>query len=1489
MENAQIERLFISHSSEDDAFVRQLMQQLAAHQAAAWIDSRELCGGNLLWPEITAAIEAASAFLVVVSLAALQSKWVGKELKHALTVQQQRQAAGQAYRVVPLMLDGTNPGVLEGYFDAESLYILAESRAGGVETALSPILTALGLRQPADVAPPASIPAEALEELVLELRDLSMHEQDGKRRATARASLSYYPAQPGQPPVQSQQPWRMQAPLGPIEADDLRWYLEKYAIWPSSTFAHRKQNIEQQLQYWGGLLYEQALQQPVDASQPNPALAAHATREVLAAWGRVGAQATRRFSVLVDDRIEAGASFEQQHAVREAAAALLALPWELLHDGQRFLFQGAHATRVRRRLPGTQAHAAVQLTLPIRILLISARPEDEACGYIDHRLSALPLVEAAEQMPGQIALHILREPTYAHLQAELARAQQAGTPYHVVHFDGHGVYDPQQGLGALCFEHASDVGQPGARRHELIHTNRLGPLLHQHRIPLVFLEACQSAQAGSATESVATALLKVGVASVVAMTHSVLVETARRFVASFYQALVAGARVGSAMLVAQRALAADAVRGTVFGEGEFTLQDWFVPVLYQEQNDPPLFTHKPSQQTVDDFAKTLAHRLGATPAAPESGFIGRSRELLALQRLLFMDKSLRYGVILGQGGEGKTTLACEAARWLVRSQQIERAVFVSVELAQNLGAVIDALGQQLAGPNYSSAQYPDLAQQCQPLERALREQATLLVFDNMESILPPPWLQIAPALQEQAGQELQAILQLAQRLLAVGNTRLLFTSREALPAPFAAASHRLSLGHLAREDAVRLIESALGYHATGAGAAGRAEVEQIEQLASTVHCHARTLALLAPSLRARGVQATQEQLSGLMEQMERDYPAEREKSVFASVALSLARLSPANQQRVRVLGLFYGTVDLAVLRVMMEWDEAEVGDLARDLLQTGLASADPYDHLTLTPALCPWLLRQLGKEEAAELAQRWQAAMLGYAGFLARQSNQNTELAATLTQLELANLFALLARVAGADDAAASIDLATTLYGLLQYLGKPALLAQVGKVRDAAQAQLGSGWQHAHFQAARTQIEQQAAAGQITMALAGARTLLQRAVAAGASAYPAADYDLAMAHFLLGRVLQSAGQAEAALAELRVAEQAFTAIASQRGPARAGSAERMASVSLTEQADCLLYLGQLPQAATAYETAIARDEQRKDERGVAVGQFQLGTVYLQQKRYPQALAAYQAARTRFAALNEPGGVATIWHQIGMAHQEAGEPRQAEDAYRQSLAIKVQLGNLAGQASTLAQLGTLYAGPLARPEQAVLLYRQALDKTMASGDTAAEGRRRNNLADVLRQLGQFPAAREEIRQSIACKTALGLAAEPWKSWHILAKIESATGQPAAARQARQQALDYYLAYRRAGGENHSDHGRLCAAIHAMLLAGELGEVQALLQQLATDPEIADNRAWQALLAALQAIAQGSRAASLAQDEALDYEAAAEITLLLETLPTGDGST
>jgi len=386
-------KLFISHSSRDDAFVRELRAALADQDQPGWIDSRELRGGDPLWSEIEQAIDGASAYAVLISNDALQSKWVGKELRRALEVQKQRgkdDGGKHRFPVIPLSLDGTQLGVLEMFFDEEPIYIPVSSDAGdaaGIAAVMDVILVALGRRLPADVAATPQPRAEPLEELVLELSDLKFQESDGVRRASARARLVYEPATVGQREVGCAQSWRLVAPTGPIEAEELRWYLEKYAVWPSHYFQERARRVEEQLAEWGQRLHQAAI--PV----------AHSA-QVMQAWAKIGDRCGRRFSVLVDSTPEAGAPDAEVASAREAATLLLGLPWELLHDGHAYLFQGARPTRVRRRLPNTRDHGVAVVATPIRILLVSARPEDDACGYLDHRASALPLVEAMEALPG---------------------------------------------------------------------------------------------------------------------------------------------------------------------------------------------------------------------------------------------------------------------------------------------------------------------------------------------------------------------------------------------------------------------------------------------------------------------------------------------------------------------------------------------------------------------------------------------------------------------------------------------------------------------------------------------------------------------------------------------------------------------------------------------------------------------------------------------------------------------------------------------------------------------------------------------------------------------------------------------------------------------------------------------------------------------------------------------------------------------------------
>lgn len=1479
--------IFISHASKDDTFVKDLRLALEGLNLEVWADSRELSGGDKLTPKIEQAIATARHFLAVVSLNALNSEWVQREVQRALEIEKQRKSDG--YKVIPLMFPDIQPPVLKLLFGEEPVGIKIELKVGSVSEALPHILAALGERLPDDPKSQLTAPAKPVAELLLKLSEPKMQAITGGQRASAKATVIYQPADATAREVESRS-FFFTAPLGPIEADDLSWYLEKFYQWPLGVFKERADRIEAQLPQWGQLLH-------------NEAAKTDSAKETWQAWQAAASNVERRFSVFVDSDLPEGTSQEEQNAAREAASLLLALPWELLHDGRGFLFHGKHPVRVRRRLPNRHAQPVTPTRSPIRILLVSPRPEQPGVAYIDHRVSARPLVAAVAALGELAALTVLATPTFPALQAELQRAAEANQPYDVVHFDGHGVYDPTVGLGGLCFEDPKDADKLEERAAQLVYAEKLAEVMRDHRIPLVFLEACQTAQAESVEASVAASLLNEGVTSVVAMTHSVLVETAQRFVAAFYHELARGARVGSAMLAGQRALQTDTYRGRILGAGELRLQDWFVPVLYQEEQDPRLITQLPSEQAALLEERKRRLSLGALPEAPPHSFIGRSRELLALERLLAQPvrPELAYAVVRGQGGEGKTTLAVELARWLVQTGRFRRAAFVSLEHYTDARGVLDSLGNQLLSA-YSVAQYRELAEALQPVARALSDQPTLIVLDNLESVFSPmkPHEQTrsrnngpvtatnaaeakAEPLREPSCDFVDEIFALCQELLrAHPATRIVFTSRESLPTPFHHRHRERALGRLSQTNAIELVSQVLKREGLEPkhDDAGYAPQEVID-LVEAAGGHARALTLLARGLASRGARATAAELRALMARLDAENPGDRENSLYASVELPLRRLPPALREQAKVLAVFHGGAHLNVIDAMLgtaDDDVETVHRLAAGLVGVGLATAMDYGHLRLDPALPSLLLAQIEKTEAAALpalTARWAEAMRALTGFLYEQKFQDAQLAQQLTLLELPNLLALLAWAAEALPPEEVVDLADSLETLLAPLGRPQALAQTVSVRTAAAQRLGA-WSHAQFTNASNNIDRLLEQGDVQAAYAAAAQLCERCLNAGVAAYPGADGDIAMAHLRLGRVLSMGGAAEQALTPLREARQRLQALADAGNT----SAARMASAAITEAADCLLDLGRYDEAAAAYEEGIRLMEELGDPRSAAVGKMNLGTVRLYQIRYAEALERYAEALKTFDALGEPGSVAGTWHQIGMVHQRAGQYAQAEQAYRQSLALEVRQKNRAGEASSLNQLGGLYAA-MGQLEEAAAFYRQAAEIYAQLQDLRYEGIVRSNLADKLIKLQRYDEARRELRRALECGQSFGHAAQPWKTWAILHNLEAATGHAQAAAEARGQAVAAYLAYRRAGGESQANTAPLFALVAAALRQGTPDEAAAQLRAYA-EP---DDPVWlTALLDKLQAVLGGDRRPALAADPSLAYRDAVELQLLLETLGT-----
>lgn len=534
----------------------------------------------------------------------------------------------------------------------------------------------------------------------------------------------------------------------------------------------------------------------------------------------------------------------------------------------------------------------------------------------------------------------------------------------------------------------------------------------------------------------------------------------------------------------------------------------------------------------------------------------------------------------------------------------------------------------------------------------------------------------------------------------------------------------------------------------------------------------------------------------------------------------------------------------------------------------------PYSFIRFHPALCPYLWQELDETTRSSIKARWAESMEQLSDFLYEQRYKDAQLAATLTMLELPNLMQLLEYVKTQDEAEATVDLATSLELFIAPLGRPHLLRQVVVIRKAETKKLRD-WSHTRFESSRMEIERLLDSGNLPEALLKAQALLDKCLQAGEEAYSRADYDIALAYFMLGRVMRLGGAAEAALQPIDESYRRLKLIADQGDTVTAG----VAAKPLTEKGDCLRDLGRFDEAATAYETGIEISKDLGDSRSTAVKKTQLGTVHLYQRRYGEALKAQIEAREIFENLGEPRSVAVIWHKIGRVHEEVGEFEKAEQAYRHSLAIAVQQEDSTCEANTLMHLGNLYSG-MGRFEEAVIFYRQAVDKNVEMINSKDEGLARYGLAIPLMQLKRYDEARQEIHLAIDCLRPYAHVGEPWKAWSILHDIEQAARNEGAATKAREQAIQLYLAYRRDGGENHDTGGRLCANFWQAIQENKTKEMASLLSQLVSDPKIDPLLA--PLIPKLQAILAGSRDPELAADPELYYRDAAEVLILLEKL-------
>jgi len=257
--------------------------------------------------------------------------------------------------------------------------------------------------------------------------------------------------------------------------------------------------------------------------------------------------------------------------------ALAGLPWEAMCDQAAGVYV-CRQDQLVRHVPVASVPAPLRVRPPLRILGVVSSPRGLPALDVDKERDQLARALARPASQGLAEVHWAPSATWADLQDLLLDGE-----WHVLHFVGHGDFDPGRDEGVLAL-----VREDG--RADLVAAHRLVDLLRQARpMPrLVVLNSCSGAAAGASDlfSGTAAALVRGGVSAVAAMQYEISDPAAVAFARGFYAAIARGRGVDDAV---------SSGRVAILGLSDRTLE-WVTPVLYLRGHDTRLFTFPASAE-----------------------------------------------------------------------------------------------------------------------------------------------------------------------------------------------------------------------------------------------------------------------------------------------------------------------------------------------------------------------------------------------------------------------------------------------------------------------------------------------------------------------------------------------------------------------------------------------------------------------------------------------------------------------------------------------------------------------------------------------------------------------------------------------------------------------------------------------------------------------------------------------------------------------------
>jgi len=1197
-------------------------------------------------------------------------------------------------------------------------------------------------------------------------------------------------------------------PISDSAYQDMRWYLETYsAAYTAEPDEKRAERTAQQLPLWGEALFEAVFLQQ----------------------GRTAQRMLERLQDEDEDKryVTISAVFPQ----------VLSLPWELLKDPDGvFLFNENPRIAVRRSLKtrGGRKARKVKAKEKLRLLFVVSRPL--GAGFIDPRLEAQAVLTALAEV-NQIEVEFLRQATFDNLINRLENEDLP--PVDIVHFDGHGVFDSTGQLAEKGVEipgmkkETTDTANMGYLLFEdatgekaLVSANTLGEMLHQQKISLIVLSAYQSATVAGedALNSVAARLVHAGIPSVLAMTYSVLVTTARLLFQEFYAQLVKGKHTGEAVENARRYLFRHTERGQRrYGAREFELilQDWFIPALYQNGPDRALL----KKATLEPVAAVVWNNFSVGQI--ENRFFGRATELWELERWLL--QGAKRITLAGFGGQGKTTLAIELGQWLRQKGWFEKVVLVDYKAFQGVDAVgyaVSSLGVVLA----------ESLVDAEAAHKVLAQVPTLIILDNVESLAAVPLAEL-----------LTTATQWSQHAIILLTTRQLSGFGHADYPTVGSLVHRhKSLEGLREDEAVSYLQYLMTLppapdpNVLTKDEKAKRRYRDYARLLRLVQFHPLSMKSIANLLKTQRLTRLEKRLNKSMA----EYP---DNPVLASLQISIERLDAEAQQWLPLLGVYQGGAMEMMLLAITEIPAEKWGRLRPLLETTGLIQVEtlannsvPYlqFHPSLTTAL------QSDNEDL-----RHQHRYYELSGYLLFEDLKNPIETRAIVKRELPNLlFAVKGALGEATDYA--VDFVTSVNSFLDYFGLQRDLEQLNQQAAKLAGEVGSQ----NWYLSKTGVGKQLYnAGHYTEAanifneiLTGLGTI--------------ASYNRCLTLNSLGRCFNKQGQTEQAAAYYQQGLETAQQLEQTQG------VQRQTGLLYTDLATVLRHMGRYADAQAAYEQSLAIATEQNDGRQMGAVNGQLGSLAINQGNLAEAEQRYKTALAIFQHFHEPSTEAIVWHQLGYVYQEGKRWEIAEYAYRQSANIKEAQGNLPGAAKTWNNLA-LVTENMGKLADAEAWYRKAIEEGNQSGDMVGVSKGLNNLANLLQnQPNRLPEAQQLAEQALAIlKTLNPATAEIWKTYFILEKIADKQGNTQEANKNRRLAREAKANF--AGTRYELKQKR-----SELILAVARGEnVEAALQRY--------DESWKNLKTAIQQILAGERDVDKLC-EPLNYEEAPIITAILE---------